>query len=93
MRSVILIACAVVLSGCIPANKPVDQMSYSELVEVAKRVDQRCADQGVKKGDPRYDLCIKQEATRETSRRRALYNLSNSPSITCNRIGSATICN
>lgn len=61
-----LIALGVVglaLAGC--QTKPVSEMSYSELMETSRAIQARCEAQGAVHPSPEFEICIRQEVTRE----------------------------
>lgn len=91
MRYLALAALGGLLSGCVTAATPVSHMTYSQLQDVAKQVEQRCVAQGITKQSPQYEACVKQESTREASLRRERYNMTRGGAI-CNQVGSAVIC-
>lgn len=92
MRRLSILAACGLLSGCMTAATPVSHMSYTQLQEVAKQIEKRCADQGITKQSPQYNACVKQESTREASTRRERYNMIRSGGTVCNQVGTAVIC-
>lgn len=64
------VAAALVLAGC-AADKPLDQLSYTELKDVAAKVGARCEAQGIKRGSPEWTPCVQQEINREKATRDA----------------------
>lgn len=57
----------VLLTGC--QTKPIQQMSYSEIVELAAQIKKRCEDQGARPPSTEWKLCTQQEISRERSLR------------------------
>lgn len=90
MRSLFFGLAVLTLAGC-QQNKPVSELSYTELKQVAAQIEQRCVDQGAPRGSSGWDMCIKQEATRETARRNRARQIADS-TVICNQVGSSTIC-
>lgn len=90
MKALIVVV-AVGLAGC-QSNRPIAELSYTEVKELAGMIRQRCAEQGVKEGDPQWDACTKQEISRESARRNRARQVADS-TVICNRIGTTTICN
>lgn len=58
---------AVALSAC--AEKPIEELTYSEREELAKKFFQNCREQGLADGSPEMDACFDIEAEREITRR------------------------
>lgn len=79
------------LGGCL-RDKPVSQLTYSELKTLAQEVEARCAKQGVMRGSPEFEACTKQESVREATARRENYNRMNS-GVVCSSVGTTTVCN
>lgn len=96
MKIALMIAAALALAGC-QQNKPIAELSYSEVKELAGVIRQRCEAQGVKQGGPEWDACTKQEISRESATRNrraaAIASAANSGPTVCNTIGYTTICN
>ena len=68
MRNVLLsvmIVCALV--SC--QDKPVNELSYSELKALSLDIHKRCWAQGVKDNSPEMKLCLQQEFNRESAMR------------------------
>lgn len=63
------LACGLALAGC--QSKPIEQMSYTELNQLAGVLAKSCLDQGVKAGSAEMDLCLRQEVGREKATRAA----------------------
>lgn len=57
------------LAGCQSQQKPVGEMSHSEMQELAGEIAARCLKSGAKKGTPAMEACIKQEFRREIAAR------------------------
>lgn len=91
MKALIVIVIAAGLAGC-QSNRPIAELSYTEVKALAVVIEQRCEDQGVKRGDPQWDTCTKQEISRESARRNRARQVADS-TVICNRIGTTTICN
>lgn len=91
MRYVSILPICLLLAGCMTAATPVSHMSYSQLQEVARQVEQRCVDQGVARQSPQFEACVRQEATRETTLRQERRQMLMGGTV-CNRVGNAVIC-
>ncbi|MDI9848133.1 hypothetical protein QM467_08730 [Rhodoblastus sp. 17X3] len=65
MKKAFLIASAFALSGC---AKPVDQMNYAEIHQLADEIKARCAKQTAP-SSPEFDNCTKIEAQYEVNTR------------------------
>lgn len=61
--------CVGVLSLSACQTKPIEQMSYTEVKALAGEIQKRCYAQGVKPNSREYDMCIRQEISREQSTR------------------------
>jgi hypothetical protein len=59
---------ALVLSGC--AEKQINELSYSELKQVAAKIDAACDAAGAKEGTPERKICVDQEIRREDAERK-----------------------
>lgn len=90
MRLLVLLVVGLGLAGCV-SNKPVAEMSYTEVVQLAGTIESRCVAQGVRRGTADWDICTKQEVNREVARRNRI--ASQPPTVICNRIGDTVICN
>lgn len=89
----ILAACGL-LGGCVTAATPVSHMSYTQVQELSKQIEKRCSDQGITRQSPQFEACIKQESNREVATRQDRYNqIHNDNSVTCNKVGTAMVCN
>lgn len=55
------------LAGC--ETTPVHELSYSEQQEWAKKIVQRCIDQGVDTNSPQINECVRAESIRDASLR------------------------
>lgn len=89
-RPVIFMLLTLVLVGC-ATTKPVDQMSYSEVRDLAAQIDQRCIAQGIPRNSPEFPICTKQEAGKEVSIRKESQQRRNSGTM-CMPVGMAVIC-
>lgn len=67
MRVVILVL-ALAVSGC--AAKQINELSYSELKQVAAKIDAACDAAGAKVGTPERKICVDQEIQREDAERK-----------------------
>ncbi len=65
MRKIMLFA-LIALSGC---AKPVDQMNYAEIHQLADQIRARCAKQ-TRPGSAEFDTCTKIEAQYEVNTRK-----------------------
>ncbi|NVM43185.1 hypothetical protein HWX16_23150 [Ochrobactrum intermedium] len=65
--AIIVLGAALSLSAC--QTKPIEQMSYTEVKALAGEIQKRCYAQGVKPNSREYDMCIRQEISREQSTR------------------------
>lgn len=90
MKALLAIAVVATLAGC-QANKPLSELTYTELKQVAVDIEKRCADQGAPRGSPNWDVCTKQEVTRENARRNRIAS-SAGPTV-CTAVGYTVICN
>jgi hypothetical protein len=61
------VAALMTLAGC--QTKPIEQMSYTEVRQLAGEIAKRCNDQGVKGPSREFSACTQQEITREASLR------------------------
>jgi hypothetical protein len=89
-----LIGLAVILAGC-QANRPLAELSYSEIKLVADEIEKRCAAQGAPRGSSEWDACARQEITRENARRNRARQVADSianSTVVCNQVGTATVC-
>lgn len=92
MKTLIVVGLtALALTGC-QSRKQISEMSYSEIKDLAVVINQRCLDQGVKPEDPQWQVCTKQEISRENANRVRARQVADS-TVICNRVGTATICN
>ncbi len=91
-RLILLSAGLFCLAAC--QSKPIEQMSYSETKALALQLHQRCADQGAPQGSPEFDICMKQEISREASIRneRAERKRNYRGPVVCNRSFNTVIC-
>lgn len=64
-RGLLFLTVAVFLTGC--ETTPVHELSYSEQQAWAKKIMQRCIDQGVKLGTPQMQDCLTVEARRDAA--------------------------
>lgn len=69
MRAIALgVVVAAMLAGC---EKPVEEMGYAEMQALAKEIEQRCTNLGLKPGTPQHQQCRQVEAQKEIYTRRA----------------------
>ncbi len=59
----------ILLAAC--AEKPIDQMNYSEREELAQKLIKNCEAQGIDLYSPEMDVCYKIEVEREAKRRQS----------------------
>ncbi|WP_313348163.1 hypothetical protein [Paracoccus sp. (in: a-proteobacteria)] len=59
----------ILLAAC--AEKPIDQMNYSEREELAQKLIKNCEAQGIDLYSPKMDICYKIEVEREAKRRQS----------------------
>ena len=92
MRAVLAALC-LILAGC-QASKPVSEMSYSEVKQLAAELERRCAAQGYGRGHPEFTACARQEFDREyatraeaNARRRTIAN-----SVYCQNFSGSIVC-
>lgn len=92
MTRAFAVVCFVILAGC--QSKPVEQMSYSEIKQLAATLEKRCGAQGYARGHPEFMSCVRQEFNREYStrqeaeaRRRAIAS-----SVYCSQFGNSVVC-
>lgn len=90
MKALIAVGFALTLAAC-QQNRPIAELSYTGVKELAVVINQRCIDQGVKPGTPQWDDCTKQEISRENSRRNRAARAADSV-VVCNQVGFSTIC-
>jgi hypothetical protein len=64
LRKHALFLCALALTGC-QTKPPLEQMSYSELGQLAGQIQQTCIAQGNTLDTPEYKVCTLQEISRE----------------------------
>lgn len=55
------------LAGC--QTKPIAEMSYTEVKQLAGEITQRCYAQGVKPKSAEFEVCMRQEISREDATR------------------------
>jgi len=67
MKRLLVIAAMVALVGC---TKTVEEMSYKERNELAKKIAAICDGQGLKPGSPQSAQCVTAEVQREVYSRR-----------------------
>jgi hypothetical protein len=80
------------LAGC-QREKPIAEMTYTEVKVLAAQIGDRCEAQGAKRGTPSWDICTKQEANREDAlRTRRSAGGGGGPTV-CNTFGATTVCN
>lgn len=68
-KKIIILGCILFLAGC--AEKTIDELTYSERMELAEQFIQRCEKQGLTIDDPEMVVCFNIEADLETKRRNA----------------------
>lgn len=66
MKPIVLGMALLALGGC--QTQPVSTMSYAQVMEVAKQINQRCTAQA-KPNTPAWDLCVRIEVSREHNMR------------------------
>lgn len=86
MRWIAIVIAGLALSAC-QANKPLDELSYSELKTVADQIGARCEAQGITRKSPEWGLCVQQETNRERAAR------DNAPRLEFNPDGAAAAMN
>ncbi|EJB03750.1 hypothetical protein Rleg9DRAFT_2587 [Rhizobium leguminosarum bv. trifolii WSM597] len=64
-KLVVVAAFSLVLASC--QDRPIDELSYSELKSLSLELHKRCWAQGVKSDTPEMKMCLQQEFTRESS--------------------------
>ncbi len=68
MRKILIIgAVAALVSSC--QDKPISEMSYSEVKALSLDLHKRCWAQGIKDNSPEMKLCLQQEFNRESAMR------------------------
>lgn len=85
MKWVVIAAAASMLVGC--NTKRVDEMSYTEVNQLAAVINKRCEDQGAKYPSREWDICTRQEVIREKTMR------EEAPRLQFNPDGAATALN
>ena len=82
-----IVATALALAACAP--KQVEDMSYTEIRQLAHEIGDRCEAQGAKYPSPEFEICKNQETRREVLRRAKApgFGLRNSISCTTQIVG------
>lgn len=70
MKQAAAMALVLALAGC--QTKPVDEMSYTEVKQLAGQIVDRCVAQGIKENTREMTACSQQEARREVVTRQRM---------------------